>query len=147
MFFSIVFTLLPITAAYFLISRPLSKRGAAESLEIGLATIFILSSIIYWGLAVIAPAILQDEKENQPCGQQTYEARCYSLTQEACLSAWKHYEEQCWTEARANQAGPTQLLGSGVKKCTRRLFDKYMSYNRKTDEESACSEYFQSLKE
>lgn len=147
MFLHLFFLVLFIAAIFLFVLKPLQKKGISETVEVGVATLLVVSSLLYLGLMVVGPSIAQDEIDNKPCGKNTFESKCYNLSYEACQAAWNHYEQTCWQDAKSKQQSASQLLGSGVQRCTKKLFDKYMSFNRRMDEQSGCMEYFKNFQE
>ena len=102
--------------------------------------------IFGWFVIVFVNDSLRDEQDNKPCGPKSAQYNCYNLKPEACLSAWTHYEEVCLQEIKSNVQSPSQLIGSAVKKCTMKRFEQYMAFNKKNQDNSQCSSYFEELK-
>lgn len=121
-------------------SSPFVKSGVPRSFEVGIATVAIMVFMLHLGMAVIYPKIEADDEDSRPCGRKTKEYQCYNLSRTVCLSAVEHYQAECNTEIRAKGSGPTQLIGSAVKRCMYDRFKKYMSYNLKLDAPSSCKE-------
>jgi hypothetical protein len=132
---------------YLFIHQPLRHLHVSQAFEFGIAVFCVGIFMIHFGMTVVAPKIESDANDNEPCGIKTREARCYNFSHDACLSAWGHYSKECLDEARGAQLRPTQLVGSGVKKCVHMKLNKYMSFNQKRKDTSTCRDYFDSLKE
>jgi hypothetical protein len=141
------FAVFVLASSFFLfIANPFTRRGFPQSLELGIAVSLVAIFFIYFGTAIIAPRIERDAQEGTICSPQSLEIRCYRLSSSDCHSIWDHYRSECEAEIKSKQVRPTQLLGSGIKRCVRLRFDKYMSFNQRNEDLPICRAYFKDLK-
>jgi len=132
--------LLLAVALHLIFSSPMVSLGIPRSLEISISTVAIMIVLFHLGMAVVYPKIAADDEDSKPCGRKTREYQCYNLSKTVCLSAFEHYQAECLTEVRAKAAGPTQLIGSEVRRCLYDRFKRYMSYNLKMDAPALCKQ-------
>ncbi len=130
---------------YLFIINPLQKFGLSYQAETGIFVITTTVFVFYFFATVLYPRVLAEEEANAPCGANTMEFRCYSISKGACKSAWEYYESGCKTEAETNRAAPTKLVGGGVKKCVHRNFAKHMAFNQRLDQ-PGCRSFIDSLR-
>lgn len=131
---------------FLIIDHPLRDQDFPQALEVGLGVVLVGIFMIHFGLVVVAPKLDADANDNEPCGLKTKEAQCYNLSHDSCLSVWDNYKKECMAEIQDSAKRPTQLIGSGVRRCTQKKISKYISFNQRKDNPD-CKSYFDELKD
>lgn len=142
--------LLPLLVAsgiFIFVHHPFRVYGQPSNTEFASLLVIMTCVVIYSIIIFIMPRI---ESANGPnvCSLETPQGYCYRLPESLCRTIWLSYESSCKSDIQSRLGErATALIGSSVKKCTGKKFDKDFYYTRMNTSESVCINYYKSLKD
>ncbi len=123
----------------------MKKYNSPLSLDIGVGSLLVFASVIYFTAAYIMPEYNADDP-SVPCSSKSLQAVCYSLDTTTCENVWKSFDDICEEEARPiRESKPSALIYPITYRCHAKRFDKIAFYNRRNTDSPACREYFRKL--
>jgi hypothetical protein len=124
--------------------------GVEPTFQFRFVISFIATAIIMFFLYLGTNLIeLSPETAEPPqaCSSEGLVSKCYTLSQDSCVTVWDRFQNECAVEVKKKYEGKavSVLPGPIVKKCTLKKLDKAFRSQRKTPENSECQAHFSSL--
>lgn len=127
-----------------LIFRPLARaRRISETWEVAAGTLAIIGFLIFVMTQYIVPTVIERDLASQPCGPESPQGACYTLTRGLCEAAWQNADTACKAELSVVQKDrPTALIGPKLNRCKARRMDQTLHFNRTNEDSVYCRAYF-----
>jgi hypothetical protein len=137
-----IFTL--ILGLLLLIFRPLARaKKISSNWEIAFGALAIIGFFFFIATNYIVPTVIERDLAAQPCGSESPQGACYTLTRSLCEAAWQNADLACKAELSVVQKDrPTALIGPKLNRCKARRMDQTLHFNRINNDSVYCRAYF-----